>query len=193
MANNHTYGTLHIAVPMANHGISNTCAEDTILHFVSKRGPSSCYNTIDLWCDNVHNTATTEIFQDMTMNSHIDGLVQDCSHSSVQVMELLQYCTEPLIYSILDEVEHSYNATPVKLAAKSFALIGTGNIKIIFLPYYLGSILLTWVSNYIHHKVWNEIAYPFSNFTSATVEVWNILVNFIPHFTGHLISYPWWD
>ena len=68
----------------------------------------------------------------MTMNSHIDGLVQDCSNSSVQAMELLQSCTKPSIYSILDEVEHTYNATPVKLAIKSFALIGTGNIQTLF-------------------------------------------------------------
>ena len=29
---------------------------------------------------------------------NIDGLVQDCSNSSALAMELLQYCTKPLIY-----------------------------------------------------------------------------------------------
>ena len=28
-----------------------------------------------------------------------------------------------------------------------------------------------WISNYIHHKVRNEITYPFLNFKGATVEV----------------------
>ena len=30
---------------------------------------------------------------------HIDGLVQDCSNSSVLVMELWQSCAKPLIYA----------------------------------------------------------------------------------------------
>ena len=39
------------------------------------------------------------------------------------------------------------------------------------LSYLLGPLLLTWISNYIHHNVWDEITYPFLNFNSATVEV----------------------
>ena len=41
-----------------------------------------------------------------------------------------------------------------------------------------GSLLLrwfnfkpSWISNYIHYKVWDEITYPFLNFNGATVEV----------------------
>ena len=29
----------------------------------------------------------------------------------------------------------------------------------------------TWISNYIHYKVWDEITYPFLNFNGGTVEV----------------------
>ena len=29
----------------------------------------------------------------------------------------------------------------------------------------------TWISNHIHHKVWDEITYPFLNFNDATIEV----------------------
>ena len=29
----------------------------------------------------------------------------------------------------------------------------------------------TWISNYIHYKVWDEIIYPFLNFNGCTVEV----------------------
>ena len=32
-------------------------------------------------------------------DAHINGLAQDCSHSSVLAMELLQYCAKPSIYS----------------------------------------------------------------------------------------------
>ena len=35
-----------------------------------------------------------------------------------------------------------------------------------------GPLLLTWISNYIYYKAWDEITYPFPNFNSTTVEVW---------------------
>ena len=47
--------------------------------------------------------------------------------------------------------------------------------------------MLAWISNYIHYKVWDEIAYPYPNFKGATVEVWEWIGSFIPHFTGHVI------
>ena len=56
------------------------------------------------------------------------------------------------------------------------------------------SILIpTWISNYIHYYVWDEITYPFPNFNGCTVEVWERISNFIPHFTGHVITYPCCD
>ena len=36
----------------------------------------------------------------------------------------------------------------------------------------------------------SEITYPFTNFNGCTVEVWEWISNFIPHFTGHVITYP---
>ena len=50
---------------------------------------------------------------------------------------------------------------------------------------------LGWISNYIHYKGWDEITYPFPNFNGTTVEVWEWITNFIPHFTEHVIIYPW--
>ena len=35
--------------------------------------------------------------------------------------------------------------------------------------------------------MWNEITYPFPNY-GCTVEVWEWISNFIPHFTGHVIT-----
>ena len=34
-----------------------------------------------------------------------------------------------------------------------------------------GLTTIDWISNYIHHKIWDEIAYPFLNFNGAAVEV----------------------
>ena len=46
-----------------------------------------------------------------------------------------------------------------------------------------------WISNYIHYNVWDEIIYPFLNFNGATVEVYEWISNFIPHITGHVLTY----
>ena len=35
-----------------------------------------------------------------------------------------------------------------------------------------------------HYNVWDEITYPSLNFNGTTVEVWEWISNFIPHFTG---------
>ena len=37
----------------------------------------------------------------------------------------------------------------------------------------------------------DEIAYPFSNFSEATLEVWE-LSSLTPHLIGHVITYPRW-
>ena len=45
--------------------------------------------------------------------------------------------------------------------------------------YQHGSILIpAWISNYIEHKVWDEITYPFPNFNGKAVEVWKLISNF---------------
>ena len=43
------------------------------------------------------------------------------------------------------------------------------------------------------NKVWYEITYPFPNFNGYTVEVWEWISNFIPHFIMDVIIYPCWD
>ena len=40
------------------------------------------------------------------------------------------------------------------------------------------------ISNYIHYKVWHEITVPLRNFSNATVEVWEWIVNFIHNRLG---------
>ena len=42
-------------------------------------------------------------------------------------------------------------------------------------------------------NVWDEITYPFPNFNGATIEVWEGINDFIPHFLMDVITYPCWD
>ena len=38
-------------------------------------------------------------------------------------------------------------------------------------------------------KLWNEITYPFSNFSGCTIDIWEWKSNFIPHFTLYRCNY----
>ena len=38
---------------------------------------------------------------------------------------------------------------------------------------------------------WNPVSFP--NVNGATVEVCELICNFFPCFTRHVITYPWWD
>ena len=62
-------------------------------------------------------------------------------------------------------------------------------------PFYSHGLALipTWISNYTHYKMWDEITNPFPNFNGATVEVWEWISNFIPHITKYVITYPCWE
>ena len=55
------------------------------------------------------------------------------------------------------------------------------------------TLMPAWMSNYIHYEMWDEITFLFPNFNGCTIEVWEWIHNFIPHFTGHVITYPYWD
>ena len=50
----------------------------------------------------------------------------------------------------------------------------TPSIQHIWGPLYLYGLTFipVWISNYIHYKVFDEIAYPFLNFNGEAVEVW---------------------
>ena len=56
--------------------------------------------------------------------------------------------------------------------------------------YYHGLISIpAWIYNYTHYNIWDYIACPFPNFNSETVEVWEWVSNFIPHFTRRVVTY----
>ena len=42
-------------------------------------------------------------------------------------------------------------------------------------------------------KLWDEMTYSFPNFNGVTVEVWEGIVNFIPHFMMYVITYSFPD
>ena len=63
---------------------------------------------------------------------------------------------------------------------------------------FMGPLLLTetlipaWINNHMPSKMWDEISYPFPNFNSYTVEVWEWISNFISHIIMNVITYPCW-
>ena len=42
------------------------------------------------------------------------------------------------------------------------------------------ALILTWISNHMPRKVWDETTYPFPNFNSFAFEVWEWMSNFMP-------------
>ena len=50
-------------------------------------------------------------------------------------------------------------------------------------------LILIWISNYIHYKVWAETTYPFPNFNKYG----RMDKKFLLKFFGHVISYPQWN
>ena len=49
-----------------------------------------------------------------------------------------------------------------------------------------------WISNHMTKKLWDEILYPFPNFNGTTVEVWEWIKSFIPHFMICAVTYLCW-
>ena len=49
--------------------------------------------------------------------------------------------------------------------------------------------LPAWICNYIYYKLWDEITYPFPNFSGHTIKVWEWISNVIPHLIGHLLQW----
>ena len=73
----------------------------------------------------------------------------------------------------------------------------TLTISVILGPFYQHglTLILAWIGNDIQYTriVWNKITYSFPNFSGATVEVWEWISDFIPHFTWHVITCQCWN
>ena len=61
----------------------------------------------------------------------------------------------------------------------------------IYGPFYQCGLTLipAWLSNHMPRNVWDEITYQFPNFNGATIDVWEWISNFIPHFIMNVITY----
>ena len=78
--------------------------------------------------------------------------------------------------------------------SKKFKLVSL-NMSIPRGPFYQHGLILipAWICNHMPSEVWDEITYPFPNFDDATVEVWQWINDFVPHFMMDVITYPCWD
>ena len=52
------------------------------------------------------------------------------------------------------------------------------------------TLILTWISNFMFYKVWDEITYSFLNFNSETVDMWEWISNFTPKLKVCVITFP---
>ena len=52
------------------------------------------------------------------------------------------------------------------------------------------TLIPAWLSNHMLSKICDEVTYSFPNFNSCTVEVWEWISNFTPHFMMDVITYP---
>ena len=50
-----------------------------------------------------------------------------------------------------------------------------------------------WKRNHMVSKVWDETTYPFPNFNSAAIEIYDWISHYIPQFIMDVITYPYWD
>ena len=55
------------------------------------------------------------------------------------------------------------------------------------------SLAVSVIFRVIYYNVPGESTFPFPNFNGCTIELWEWISNFIPRFTGHVITYTWWD
>ena len=54
-------------------------------------------------------------------------------------------------------------------------------------------LITAWIRNHMPMKVGDEISYPFQNVNSFTIEIWELIDNFIFHFMKDKIAYLCWD
>ena len=52
------------------------------------------------------------------------------------------------------------------------------------------TLILAWISNYIHYNMWNEITFAFNG---GTIEIWEWISDYIPHFYKYVVTYPCLD
>ena len=86
------------------------------------------------------------------------------------------------------------NLTVLNFAVRVFFFRFVVDVRPLWDPFHWYGLtsIPAWISDYIHYIMWNEITYPIPNFNGVTVEVWERVSNFIPCFTGHMVTYTCW-
>ena len=131
-----------------------------------------------------------------------------CS-SFVNIRSIVLGASEPFVMWFLLHVESNtpllthFYGMPRIVAAENYPVLTTrlfaaklaqANLMPLIIPvapffWYGLTFIPAWIRNYTHYKVWDESTYLFLNFNGATVEVYEWISNFIPHFAGKVITY----
>ena len=64
------------------------------------------------------------------------------------------------------------------------------SLQVRFLTVHGLTLIPTRISRHMSNKVWDEIAYPISNFNGCTVEVSKWIYNFVTHFIMDVFTFP---
>ena len=100
--------------------------------------------------------------------------------------------SEPIMVSLMTQYYDS-STRRLNIFANKFFRTSCLNISVAENRTGIFSVILAGISNDIHFKVLDEIAYLFPNSNGVTIEVLEWISIFTSHFTGHVITYPYWD
>ena len=162
--------TIRLTIPGYNP-VSGS--RNRVLYFSDTRSVLS--SKVNNWKDVNTNISSTH-YDFAFSRKHINGWVQERRNSSALAMELRLSFTNLSIYAFAFGI----NSLTMKYCRG-------------LLYFQIKWLIAGWISNHMPSKVWNEITYPFPNFNSCTIEVWEWISNFIPHIIMDVITYPCWD
>ena len=100
--------------------------------------------------------------------------------SLIGIYWLIILCKNGMIYVLVWQTDYVHTQTLFFLP--SFSNNSVPPLSTRGPIYYHGLTLIpAWISYHTLSKVWDEITYPFPNFSIATAEVWEWISNLIPH------------
>ena len=118
--------------------------------------------------------------------SHVYVVINASGISDVHTSAFVTYYTT--VFNPCQQNVTVYEISPVWCYVDGLP-VNAMDIRGSFCWYGLTSIL-AWINNNEHHKVWNEITYPFPNFNGCTSEVWEWIRNSTSYFKMDVITYP---
>ena len=131
-------------------------------------------------------------------NTHIDGLVQDCSNSIANALKLLQSCTKPLIYNVISIIFSKWDGIgswhPFSWKSRicfSYA-INANVVDVLATQGARASAAMALMTNFPgilqpqHHKSWWATQSSWRN-----VFVWLIKISLLWEWLGIIYTYKW--